>query len=301
MNATQEARLNMYRVVEALCLDNAATLALMPALQATFATFSTKITAIVTTVQQQDKILLGLAANKKEIKKNLARLATDIAGAISAYAAATNNLELKSAVHYTHSDLLNSRDDLLAPRCRNIYDRAMANAAALANYGLSATLLSVFHDTIDDYFNTVPKPRSASSLRQLYTSNIKILVKETSLLLREQMDKLVALFKNTHPDFVRSYKNARVLHDPTTVQTQLKGYVFSADDNTPIANALISLNDWYGKTVLSGNDGSFLFKPIKNGDYSLVCEAEGYNTQLLDNVHITLGKVNSLTFYLATP
>lgn len=298
MNAHQEARLNMYRVVETLCLDNAATLALMPALQATFATFSTKITAIVTTVQQQDKILLGITADKNVIKQNLARLAADIAGAISAYATATNNLELKGAVQYTYTDLLRSRDDVLAPRCRNIYDRAMANAAALANYGVSATLLSVFQDTIDAYFNTVPKPRSASSLRQLYTSNIKILTEEATKLLREQMDKLVALLKNTHPDFVRSYKNARVLHDPTTVQTQLKGYVFSADDNMPIANALVSLNDWYGKTVLSGNDGSFLFKPIKNGDYNLVCEAEGYDTQSLDKVHITRGQVNKLTVRL---
>ena len=138
MNATQEAKLNMFRATQKHCNDNPTIVSTIKAFQTAAGTLNTTIASIIATAQQEDLITKGITIDKAEAKKTLCQLAADIAAPIVAYAAATKNNKLLKEVNFTHSDLIRTKDDQLAPRCQNIYDAAKANEAALKDYGITA-------------------------------------------------------------------------------------------------------------------------------------------------------------------
>ena len=141
MNAAQESKLNMYRATQKHCTDNAAIVANVPAFETTLNAFNVKVSAIIAATQQEDLVTKGITVDKSEAKKRLCSLTTDIAAPIFAYASSTSNNKLKQEVNFSFSDLLRTKDDLMAPRCQNIKDLGLANIAALKPYGLTPASL----------------------------------------------------------------------------------------------------------------------------------------------------------------
>lgn len=144
MNARQEAKLNMYRATQQNCIDNDAILRTVPAFATMLTAFNTKVSAIISTVQQEDLVTKGITIGKAEAKTNLCRLAADIGASIYAYAVAGNNRQLQQEVNFTFSELIKTKDDILAPRVQNIKDLGTANLSDLMSYGLTDVSLAAF-------------------------------------------------------------------------------------------------------------------------------------------------------------
>ena len=71
MNAKQEAKLNMFRSTQKHCNDNAAIVATVPAFATTLTAFNSKVSAIISTAQQEDLVTKGVTVDKAEAKKTL--------------------------------------------------------------------------------------------------------------------------------------------------------------------------------------------------------------------------------------
>ena len=165
MNARQDSKLKMYRATEKHCDNNLNIIAVTPAFQTAFENFKAKIATIVSTAQQKDVVLKGVATDKSNVKQLLCQQAADIAGSISAFASATSNNTLKQGVNFSASALLQKRDDQLAPRCQNIHAKGLENLAALADYGITAETLDNLQTAINNYVaeapNRAPPPANA--------------------------------------------------------------------------------------------------------------------------------------------
>ena len=176
MNAKQEAKLNMFRATQKHCNDNAAIVAAVPAFATTLTAFNSKVSAIISTAQQEDLVIKGITVDKAVAKKILCQLAADVAAPIFAFASAGANNTLKQEVNFSFSDLLKTKDDILAPRCQNIKDVGTANLAALAPYGLTAASLTALQTTIDGYQAKVPTPRNSAAQKKTIRENLKKLI-----------------------------------------------------------------------------------------------------------------------------
>lgn len=297
MNARQEAKLMMYRAVEKHCDDNSSIISAVLAFQTAFNSFKTKIADIVSTTQLKDLSLAGITADKGNSKQTLAQIAADIAGFIYAYASITDNNALKQEVNFNVSKLIQTRDDQLAPRCQNIHAKGVANLDALKDYGVTTAKLTELQTAIDNYSANTPKPRTALSQRKTLQSNLARLFKEADTILVEQMDKLVGAFRSANPDFVTAYESNRIIVDPATTTTQLKGTVTNNADGTPIRGALVTIVE-LSKTAATDSLGKYLFKPIANGKYTMTVSATGFESFQADNVEVKLGAVNSLNVEL---
>ena len=214
MNAKQEAKLNMFRATQKSAVNS----------------LNAKITSIIATAQQEDLVTKGITIDKAEAKKTLCQLAADVAAPIIAYAAANSNNQLLKEVSFTYSDLFKTKDDQLAPRCKNIHDAAQANLAALGTYGISAATVTILQNTINNYQAKVPDPRNAAAQKVTIRANLKNLIKEADTVLKLQMDKTIVGLKKTHPDFVSTYKSNRVILDPSKTSTSIKGVIISSVD-----------------------------------------------------------------------
>ncbi len=291
MTAKQEAKLNMQRATQKHCNDNAAIVATVPAFDLSLKSLNTKIAAIIATAQQEDLITKGVTIDKAEAKKTLCQLATDTAAPIFAFASSTNNNQLSQEVNFTYTDLFKTKDDQLASRCQNIADAATNNLAALAAYGTTATTITTLQTTIDNYQSKVPDPRNAAAIKATVRINLKNLIAEADKILKLQMDKTIASFKTTNPDFVTTYKINRIIIDPSQTTTTLKGVVKNAADNSVIAGATIKAEGAVAK-VTTNEKGEYEIKPIMQGKTNLTISATKFKDTTIPNVTIKKGQIN---------
>jgi len=297
MNAKLEAKLNMYRSTQKHCNDNLSIVSTVPAFQTTLTTFNLKVSSIIALTQQEDLATKGITVDKTEAKKSLCRLATDIAAPIFAFASAGADNKLKQEVKFTFSDLLKTKDDVLAPRCQNIKDIATANLRALAAYGLTEASLSAFQTEIDNYQSKVPTPRNSAAQKKTIRDNIKKLFAETDSILKEQMDKTVVGFKASNPDFVSTYKANRVIIDPGKSATALKGTVQNSKDKTPVSGATILVEET-GFKATTNDAGTYEIKPIPAGTYTITITAPKYVEKTEKNITAKQGQTTTLSTLL---
>ena len=297
MNATQESKLNMYRATQKHCTDNAAIVATVPAFETSLNALNLKVSAIIAATQQEDLVTKGITVDKSEAKKRLCSLTTDIAAPIFAFASSTSNNQLKQEVNFSYSDLLRTKDDLMAPRCQNIKDLGTANIAALIPFGLTAASLDALQIEIDNYQVKVPTPRNSAAQKKTIRENIKSLIKEADIVLKEQMDKTVVGFKTTNPDFVSTYKANRVIIDPGKSTTTLKGIIQRATDKFPISGASVFVKET-GNKATSNSAGTYEIKPMVPGTYTIIISATNFIEVTEPEVLVKQGQTTTLTTIL---
>lgn len=297
MTAKQESKLNMYRATQKHCADNAAIVTTVPAFETALAIFNVKVSAIIAATQQEDLVTKGITVDKTDAKKSLCRLTTDIAAPIFAYASSTSNNKLKQEVNFSYSDLLKTKDDLMAPRCQNIKDIGMANLTGLKPYGITAASLDALQTEIDNYQVKVPTPRNSAAQKKTIRENIKNLIKEADLVLKEQLDKTVVGFKSSNPDFVSTYKTNRIIIEPGQSSTTLKGAILNSIDKSPVAGATIVVIET-GNKASCNEKGIYQIKPIAAGIYTISISAPKYKDKTEQQVTVKQGQNTTMDFAL---
>jgi hypothetical protein len=300
MIAKHAAKLNMYRAVESHCDSNTGVISATPAFQNAFTVFKTKIATIDTTGQQKNTPLKGITVDKENLKQTLCQRASDVANIVYAFAAATSNSALKEEVNFPISKLARMKDTELAQICRQIHDKAFANKVPLQlNYGLTPQMLTDLQAAIDAYAAATPKPRTAMSQRKTLNASLRQLFKEADEVLLDQMDRLVVTFRESNPDFVTTYENARIIIDPSTTTTQLKGTVTKAADNAPVAGATVTIVET-GKTAKTTTTGKYTIKPLAPNKYTVKVTATGFQDFQATDVDVKLGAVSNFNIVLVS-
>jgi len=214
MNARQTAKLAMYRAVELVCNNNATITKKNAAFTAALAIFVSKITILLNSQTVVSKKTKGIVTDKKTLKRILAQNAADLAALVFSYATRAKNETLKQIVNYAMSDIEKLAAELVTPTCENIIKAAEDNLANLADYGVTAAMITAVQDDMDNFSGASPKPKASKATKTTENANIKATVKEIDGILKDEMDKLVVNFKKDNPNFVSDYFNARVIIDP---------------------------------------------------------------------------------------
>lgn len=283
----------MAKGVEQHLDTNSAITAAVPALVTAVSEFKAIIAGIVSTAQLKDVNLAGIAVDKTVSKQTLAQKTADIAGFIYAFAAATGNNTLQQEVNYNLSKLLKTRDEQLAPRCQIIHDKGIEFKAELTDYGITAPTLADLQSAINSYTAASPKTRTAISTRKTLKSNLAEQFQQLDAVLKKQIDKLINNFRASHTNFVKTYESNRIIPDPPTTTTQLKGVVTNSADGTPIKGATVTIVE-LGKIAKTDSAGKYQFKPAIPGNYIIRVTATGFQDFEDDEVEIKMGAVNSL-------
>ena len=292
MNTKNEAKLTMSRAVEKLCDDFPAIIALIPALVTAVAELKAHIAEILSLDQAIGTDLKGITRDKSILKKELSKLASIVAGAIYAYATVIKNNTLAQEVNTNNTKLLRTSDDSLAPRCQAIHDKALSLRSELEDYNITPQTLTELQTAINNYQAATPKQRTAVTDRKVLIKQQTAIFKKIEELFTKRMDKLVATLSATHPEFVAKYESDRIILDPRTTATQLKGTVKDAT-GTPIKNAEITVVE-LNLTTKSDAEGKYSFKPIRNGKYTIRATASGFNDMEIEDVETKVGEIKHL-------
>ena len=115
--------------------------------------------------QAQGASTTGITADKARLADSVINRAMEIGGAVAAYASGTGDATLQAQVTFSKSVLKDLRDAELDDRAQAVHDIAAdllaKHAAAMGDYGLTATKLTDLQSAITAYSAMVGSPRAA--------------------------------------------------------------------------------------------------------------------------------------------
>ena len=213
MEARLENKLSMIVSVTDTMDENQSLWQSVAAIGTTLAAVKRRVANINTLSQTRNVSTKGVTLSKQAARDGMELLALDVAGAVRAYASATDDNELFEKANYTPSDLVAARDTDVSNLCQGIHTTANGSLAKLADFGVTEQKLADLQAKITAYAELVGKPRSKRSSTKAAGQVLDVEFEATDKLLAGQLDGLLEQFKATQPLFYAAYKAARSVVD----------------------------------------------------------------------------------------
>ena len=299
MTSGQESRFSMQMVVRDYLVANAAITATLPNYAGFFSAVTSGISQIHSIRAQQEADKKGIAISKSQLKANLIVVAMDVVRKMVAYATIGANSELLQEVNYSQSDLKLSADTILKDRCQVIYDRANANVAALAAYGVTPAIVANLLTALNAYNVAIPKPRLGITDKKLATEQLAQTLKVVDDNLAK-IDVLVEIVKVSQAAFYSKYKNARKIVETGVGTLSVKGKITDAESGEGLKGATVSFaTEATGKAInvggamvkKSAEKGGFNIKSLAEGSYTVTVSMPGYKDAVA-TVYVTDGALS---------
>lgn len=276
MEKFQEDTLNMYQAANDVLVANLAIYAANVPFKEAVTMLGEQIEIIQNLRDQQDEDIKGITEDKQQRRELLEEQTHTIGSIITFYASTTNNRTLLQKVNFTRSALRNSRDNELPGMSEQVHQEAVANAAALLPFGLTAPMTTALETAISDFVAYISKPRAAKSETSAATEQLPTVFEATTTLLEEQLDRGMELFKTSHVDFYQQYFNARIVVNSPTRKRALEITFKDSVTQQPIAHINVKIDDAINRR--SSNLGNIRVQNLTEGSHTLIASLPGYNT-----------------------
>jgi hypothetical protein len=123
----------------------------------------------------------------------------------------TGNAELTNLSSLSPTMFYRAEDNESLALARRIQRFVQMHAAELADYGLDGAAINAFGAKIDAFAALIVAPMDATGERKQKTVSLHTLFAELDSILYDKLDKLMVLFKTSHPDFYGEYRTSRNL------------------------------------------------------------------------------------------
>ena len=90
---------------------------------------------------------------------------------------------------------------------------AKGNLKALADFGVSKEILTEINTSMEEYRVLIGKPRSILNTKFVALDAVDQLIDEGNALLRDKMDNMMLMFRESNPEFYNGYERARTIVD----------------------------------------------------------------------------------------
>jgi hypothetical protein len=276
MKKNQEDTLNMLEATNSVLQTHNAVWTGNVPFSAAVTQFEAGIDAIENLRDQQDTDISGIAQDK-ENKRRALEEQTFTAGKILAfYASTVNNRELREKVNFTKSALINARDNELPGMSQQVHQEAVANAAAVLPFGLTAAMTTALGTALDDFVDYISKPRAAESETSAATEQLPVAFEATTTLLEEQLDAGMELYRVSDPDFYAQYHNARIIVNSPTLKRALEVHFRDSVTLAPVNHVNVIVDGTISRR--SSQNGNIRVQSLSEGEHALSASLPGYAT-----------------------
>lgn len=206
-------RVTMYQTVEDYLDRNNSIWSGMAPFAAAMQQYKEGLVAFAAAAQKQETPVSGAAVDKASTRDALEDVLFLVCEALAVLAHLNNDHELEALVTVTPSGLDKFSDQELSNRATNVLGRANAKKAELAAFQVTQANLDEVAQALDAFDAGKAKPRAAVVERAVQTGTLPALARDLNNILRNKMDRLVNLFRRSHPEFVAGYRSARIIVD----------------------------------------------------------------------------------------
>ena len=142
--------------------------------------------------------------------------------ALGVLAHTSNDNDLLALTDVTRTSLDRMGTEELTNRATSVLAAANTRKTELATLQVTQANLDELGQALQDFNEAKTGPRTAVAARSVQTESLPRLIREASGILRDQIDRMVSLFKRTNPEFVSGYQSARVIIDRAATHAAAK-------------------------------------------------------------------------------
>jgi hypothetical protein len=213
MKKSTANKLNMYGSVLSVLNDHQATWQGIPAFVSAKTAFETKLNQLRVRVTEQLGATTGVAIDRRLRITDLRERMLLVQHALFLLGRATGDVLLRERNNLTKTDLEDLRLTQLAARSAELKQDIDAYGPQLSAYGVTTQVLDELIPLLENVSEVNNSVRKAIIKRKGITQSIKDLEQELNELLRVEFDRLILVFKHSHPAFVEDYTSARITID----------------------------------------------------------------------------------------
>jgi len=212
MDRYQTNRVRMFKTTAAYLDQNHAVWSSMAPLATAVEHFKDQIAAIDAAAQKQETPT-GAMDDKTAARDALEDVLFLACEAMGALAHTSNNNDLHALTDVSPSDLGRLDDEEISNRASTIVREANARKTELVPLLVTDANLTELGTALERFNATKTAPRAATAERMAHTSSLPGMIRDASGRLRNQIDRMVNLFRRSNPQFVAGYRGARVIVD----------------------------------------------------------------------------------------
>jgi len=172
-----------------------------------------ELIARIATKSDEAGALIGVSGRKNSIREAIALKASSLSGALQAFALEQGDSDLEEQVSVSRSDMLKIKEEAISGTVKRLTDVAEANQEALLAYGVSSELVTELKTSVEEFQGLIGKPRMILNNKYVALDALDQLFDECNNLLRDKLDNVMKLFRESNPDFYNGYERARTIVD----------------------------------------------------------------------------------------
>ncbi len=162
--------------------------------------------------QQGAQVKLG--KNKKQLKKIIADKGDIVNDAVEAFAGVTDKPELENKMAGTASQLNHLKNEVFVVSIKEIVTEVTNHKDVLiAEYGVTDDQIVDLQTDLNAFLKLLGKPRAYQIASIQATKDLESLFKESDLILKTKLDKVMKIFKRRDTNFYNGYLAAREIVD----------------------------------------------------------------------------------------
>lgn len=212
METEQTNRVTMFKTVSSYLDTNSSIWNAMAPLATAVTQFKNKIGAIDAAAQKQETPT-GATVDKESARDALEDVLFLITEALGVLGHTASDHDLVALTALRPSTLQRFDEEELSNRAASVLAEANARKTNLAALQITQGNLEELDQKLQDFNDSKANPRAATIARKTQTESLPGLIRDASGMLRNEIDRLVNLFRRTNPDFVSGYRVARVIVD----------------------------------------------------------------------------------------
>lgn len=207
MNRRQAQKLNMARATLSVLDRHTDTWSTIPIIQTYRDRLEELVAAVDEAASRQQETSETLTADKAARRREMARQALTVAGAVRAQSADAGEPVEGVVADVTMSDLVYGTGAEDVHRAERVLEDGRERLEALAPYGVTAEDMDALEASIDAFAEALATPRSAIAQRRVATETVAASTRDLMALLYDRLDHVLVRFAGT--EFHLDYQAAR--------------------------------------------------------------------------------------------
>lgn len=214
MNAKQVSHKNMFEATLNFLDENASTWQSIAKIVTAKTQLSQYNKAIDAAAETQAKSEATIGKTKLALKKSLAIKGDILNDLVEVYATLEGNDELARQMGDTQTDLYKMPYEKLIIRIKLIIEKALElKETLIAEYGMTEEQVTDLQNDLDTLLEISGQPRAYQIKSVVATKELSQLFDVANDLLKNQLDKLLSIFKKRDVNFYNGYVKARLVVD----------------------------------------------------------------------------------------
>ncbi len=210
MNKEQGIYFNMFLAVQAYLDEQTGVWSAIPRVT----TYKNNVDELISRITEKSEAAragVSVSDRKDALKTGIAVKLSSLSGALQAYAYDKGDTDLAEKVKVSKSDIIQTKDADMDAVVKRVLNEARTSLNELTDFGVTADVCDEIQTSLDEFQALIGKPRHILNKKYVTLETLDNLFDECNDLLRNRMDNIMLMFRESQPEFYQGYERARTI------------------------------------------------------------------------------------------